>query len=127
MPGVDGFTLKVDALYKVSVVSRIDTQDQGHFKGRKKQDIISGLSVSFYSILAGRSFLLLLSLSFTPYFHYLSPIQQRIIKFFNLHIVTCHCVYWGIDDTEFVLNFSILPTFWLYMDPTDFYRHVESI
>lgn len=73
MPGVDGFTLKVDALYKVSVVSRIDTQDQGHFKGRKKQDIISGLSVSFYSILAGRSFLLLLSLYHLPHIFTIYP------------------------------------------------------
>lgn len=63
MPGVDGFTLKVDALYKVSMVRRIEAQDQGHFKGyRKEDDIISLMSVSFYSILTGRSFFIVVKL-----------------------------------------------------------------
>lgn len=35
MPGVDGFTLKVDALYKVSV-GRTKTQSQGHKEGHKE-------------------------------------------------------------------------------------------
>ena len=37
MPGVDGFTLKVDALYKVSVAREIEVEDQFTLKVTKKR------------------------------------------------------------------------------------------